>query len=156
MVRDIFGNGGAVVQIQGDLAMGEDAFFWVNADNLTTRGKSIGNLDPTYLNITSVSFGPALRCKPCDWMRPYIGVGPIGAWVHTEDHSPFLSPSLNSFSMGIVGKLGVDFLYKERFIVEAFFDYSYQPLFEGLFPALDDVSINMGGYKTGLGIGYAF
>lgn len=72
-----------------------------------------------------------------------------------KDQTDYLFKKTVRLSPGCVGKVGLLFQTRSRFLVDLFFDYYYQPTAVQK-SSSSDSSVNLGGFRTGVGIGYCF
>jgi hypothetical protein len=153
--QTIFGHGSLDLEIEGSIKIAPCAFFWSNLNYTWKNGNSTLYSNHTHLDLAILSTGfnlatPILRSSTL----LYFGLGISGACVHTSDHSSFLPKHTTRFGVGLAAKSGFFIPCPYRLFLNPFFDYYYQPIHarsSGVHSSVD-----VGGFRTGLGIGYCF
>ncbi len=116
--------------------------IWFNVDEFywSRQRKGCGRTD---INILTFSIGPKYVHSFCDCFELYAGIGLGVACGRIHNHH---ASKEYDTSAGLIVKLGVDYFLNESFFLDIFCDYNYQPSFRN--------HIDIGGFKTGIGIGY--
>jgi outer membrane protein W len=156
VAKDIFSNGMPCLQLEYSRDFNPYLRVWINGDYSIKEGNSLNVGNNTTLQMGTLSIGPKFFYKDKDDIAPYVGVGLIGAWIYTNDESEYLGQNTHRGSAGIVGKFGLRYSPYKNILIDCFFDASYQPVTTAYGNAIDISTINLGGYKTGLGIEILF
>ena len=85
-------------------------------------------------------------------LNGYLGFGFTCGLVWTNNKSEFIPNHYFWASPGIVGKSGLILFAKSKVSIDIFFDAYYQPIWSGALNSYTD----MGGFRTGVGMGYLF
>lgn len=117
---------------------------WVNVDALHASKKR-SCCEKTNLDVLNFSLGLKLIRSFCKCLEGYVGVGIGAAWARIHNHHYSKEYSTSAV---VVAKLGCNYFLKESVFIDLFVDYNYQPAFRN--------RVDIGGFKTGIGIGYAF
>ncbi len=153
--RSIYGNGSVDLEVEGSIKLASSASFWTNLNYTWKNGHSTLFSHSTRLDLATLSAGFNLSTPVgSSPTRIYFGLGASGALAHTSDQSPFLSRHNTRFGVGFVAKSGFLIPCPHRLFVNPFFDYYYQPINarnNGVHR-----SINLNGFRTGLGLGLCF
>jgi hypothetical protein len=156
VAKDIFSTGMPCLQLEYSRDFNQYLRVWINGDYLIKEGNSLNFRDNTTLQMGTLSIGPKFFFKDKRNIAPYSGFGLIGALIYTKDESEYLSQNTFRGSAGIVGKFGLRYTPFQRVLVDFFFDASYQPVNAAYRSAIGIKTINLGGFKTGLGIEIIF
>lgn len=147
--RSIYGNIGGSYQLEASARLCDRLYGWGNLDWSPKHGKSDGFNDPTRINIGNISVGIKFPYRFCEKFTAYIGVGPSLAKLWLKNKSQFGHETVSKWAVGGVLKSGVTYFINRRIFIDLFLDYLYQPVhFE--------THVDIGGIKTGLGLGYRF
>ena len=119
---------------------------WVNFDWLTKKGHSSGCHEPTRVDIANLSFGIKYPYQLTDRISAYIGIGPTFYRIWLKNHGHNFREKATRFAVGGILKIGVIYELTNCVFVDLFVDYLYQPVHF-------KTHVNIGGLKTGLGIG---
>lgn len=152
-VRKVYRQGAPDIELQGDFFLHKLFNPWVNFNYVWKEGKSDPLNNRTQLKLGTLSFGSNLQV--CFHRRSlfYLGVGLTTAYLHLSDHSDFLPHHTVRWSAGVVGKSGL-LVNLDRFLFNVFFDYYFQPVSPR--STLDESFIDLGGFRTGVGLGTFF
>lgn len=150
--RKIYHRGTPDVELEVAALINRCFIPWVNVNYVWRDGSSEGLHQKTELKMGTASLGAKmLLTYPVHF---YLGLGVASAYLHLHDHSPDLPQITTRWSVGGVGKVGYFIhLHKDLFL-DLFFDYYYQPVKTR--SSLPEDSINLGGFRTGGGIGWFF
>lgn len=154
--RDIYSGPALCTQLEADFTVHKYVSLFLNADYINKSGHSDDLKDHTTLDMGDLSFGFRVSSNIYKYVYPYIGIGAVGAIVHTHDYYDYVKKITNRYSTGLVVKSGVSFTFKKHLVVDIFCDYSYQPLHTYYKPAIDKETIDIGSVKLGGGLGYRF
>ena len=150
--REVWDNGTIDVELENNYWYTNRYSTFQNINFIWRDGTSSFNT-PVSINMATISLGikqffPIIK----DYFNAYLGFGFTCGLVWTNNESNFI-PNHNFWaSPGIVGKSGLVFFTERAIMFDLFFDVYYQPIWTS---ALDSYT-DMGGFKTGLGIGYLF
>jgi len=152
--RKIYGGAAPDIELQGDFYV--RSFFnpWINVNYVWKEGKSEGLKDKTYFQLGTLSIGFNLLFPHYKFFQFYIGPGFSSAYLHTTDRSNYLPKTTGRFSVGVVGKGGFLIPLYRNLVLDLFFDYYYQPVRTR--SSLSERQINVGGFRTGGGLGWKF
>jgi hypothetical protein len=155
---DIYNEVGASYQIEASTPVYDDFDGWINFDWFTKHGRSKGFHDSTRINIANISFGVKyffedfLQFMPCYGQGPiipYIGIGPSFSRVWIKDKSRCTHRHTCKWAYGGVLKTGFYYFFCDQVFIDIFVDYLYQPIHF-------HKNVDIGGFKTGAGIGIKF
>ncbi len=155
--REIYHNGTIDLELEHNYWFTSRYSVWTNLNFIWQSGKSQTLSTPTWINITTLSLGAKEFFSIWkETIKLYLGLGITGAYVRTKDQTNHLPQKTIRWSPGCVGKFGFLFHYKPRVFVDLFFDYYYQPTPTRKGRSFTDSVIDLGGFRTGAGIGYSF
>lgn len=147
--REIYGNVGVSYQLEASTKLYDYLDGWANLDRFSREGKSEGFNDPTKIRITNISLGIKLPYQFGEKFIAYIGLGPSLSKIWFKNKSQCCHETVTKWAIGGVLKTGVYYFISERLFIDLFVDYLSQPVhFETRF--------NIGGFKTGAGVGFTF
>lgn len=149
--REIYGNVGGSYQLEASTKFNDCDCYetWANFDWFSKHGKSDGFNDPTRVSIANISLGIKFPYQICEQFTAYIGIGPSLSRIWLKNKSQCRHEKVSKLAIGGVLKTGVYYFISERVFVDVFVDYLYQPVhFE--------THVDIGGFKTGAGIGVKF
>lgn len=153
--QEIYGAGAPDIELEGSVKLHPYLSLWGNLNYVWKGGDSTPFENTTHLDLVTLSLGAnAMAPLGCSFTFIYLGFGISGAYVHTKDESPYLPTHTSKFGVGCVGKFGFLVFCSKHFFVNPFFDYYYQPIHArntGIHS-----QVNLGGFRTGLGVGYQF
>lgn len=119
---------------------------WGNAGYSFQNGHS--NHHRAHIQIIPVSTGIKYLFLS-DKVRPYLGLGPSYTFLHLRNYSHF-GERVYKTRFGFVAKSGVYFDLPRHFLLSLFLDYYY------LNVHFRRGDVHAGGWRAGLGLGYAF
>ena len=153
--RKIYGQGCLDLEAEGSIFFKKNLGAWLNFNYNFASGNSIELQNKTSLTMLSLSLGPKayLFAQEKHLFNPYLGIGVLGLLVKTSDHSPYLPQLTTRYKIGGVAKSGI-FMIKGSICLDLFFDYYISNIRS--IASAEKNPINMGGFKTGLGMGYVF
>ncbi len=148
--RKIYGKATASYGFEVSTSTDSCVDAWANFDFLTKHGRSIGFNDPTRVSIANFSFGLKYPFHVREKWAAYIGIGPSfsGVWVKNRYHN-HRHHTASQVAVGGILKSGINYYLNSWVFIDLFVDYVYQPV---SFEKRTDV----GGLKTGIGLGYRF
>lgn len=153
LLRKIYRTGGAEGELELSRTFCINYQVWGNVNLYTKTGHSRGLHDKTRITIVPISCGLKyiFDFKPCPLYRPYVGIGPSYSLIHIRNDSSFVKKRTNKHGFGFVVKSGIYFDLSCDFVLDLFADYYYQKIHFHSSGTKD-----IGGVRTGLGIGYKF
>lgn len=147
--REIYGNVGASYQIEASTPLCNCWDGWVNLDWSSDHDKSKRCDASTRVSITNFSFGIKYPYQFCERYIAYIGIGPSISRVRLKNKSQCEHERISKLAIGGVLKTGIYYFITCNLFVDLFVDYLYQPIhFEK--------RVDIGGVKTGIGVGAQF
>jgi hypothetical protein len=153
--REIYHQGAPDVELESFLLVSRYFTPWLNINYVWKEGQSEALSDRTDLKMGLFSFGSKILFPYLNsTVKGYIGVGLCGAYVHITDHSAYLPNKTIRWGGGVVGKSGMLIDIKWGIFLDLFFDYYYLPIKTR--SSVSENFINLGGFRTGLGIGAHF
>lgn len=147
--REIYGNVSGSYQLEASTKFNECFDTFVNFDWFSKHGKSKGFNDPTKVSIASISLGPKFLYPFKNCFTAYIGIGPSFAKIWLKNRPKHRHERTSKLSVGGLLKTGVYYFVNRQLFLDLFVDYLYQPVHF-------HTHVDIGGVKTGLGIGYKF
>ena len=147
--REIYGNAAASYQLETSTQFHPYLATWTNVDWVPKSGRSIGLHDYTRVNIVNLGLGLKVPYQVNDKSSVYFGLGPSLGGIWIRNHTHCIKKRASKALFGGVAKAGIHYFFTESFFVDVFIDYLYEPVHF-------DTHMNIGGLKTGLGIGYSF
>lgn len=147
--KDIYGRSAVDFQFQAATEYCNFYELWTNFDWFSKHGHSIGFRDPTRVSIVNFSFGmnflyPLNRCD-----KLYAGIGPSIGTVSVKNKFRRGSQRVSKTVVGGVVKAGLYLSLTDHLYADLFVDYLYQRVHF-------HKNVNIGGLKTGLGIGLVY
>jgi len=155
IARKIYGRTAPDVELQGDILIHCLFNPWINANFVWKEGRSGGLHDKTDLKLGTLSVGSNL-VFPCHQssVQFYLGPGLSTAYLRTRDRTKHLPRKTERWSIGAVGKSGLLIHLGRAVLLDLFFDYYYQPVRTR--SSLKEREIDIGGFRTGGGLGWEF
>jgi len=155
--RDIYGNGGGMYGGEATFKVCNNFYGWVSGDYFRKDGSSIGENDPTTIEIVPIGLG-VKQFFPCGCTDFYLGAGILTTYLHMRDDSPFVIPSTTKWGVGAIGKAGLIYNINKSFFLDLFLNVSYTRI--DFHDTNDDTVIrhdaDLSGCFIGGGIGYRF
>lgn len=128
--------------------------FWINGSYTHKKGRSIGLHDCTTIRHYPIALGLSYQTCFCNCWSAYAGLGASFGTLRIHDCSPFVHKHTRKGSVGCLAKLGVKYEINTCMFVDLFADYLYQPYRFHSDSLVERNSINAGGWKLGVGIGF--
>lgn len=147
--REIYGNVNPSYQLEVSRKIKNAFETWVNFDWFSKHGSSIGFSDPTKASIANISFGIKFPYLINQYFKVYTGFGPSFSKIWLNNRSQCSHEKLSKSAFGIVLKFGSCYFITRRIFLDLFVDYLYQPV-------QFDTDVDIGGVKTGIGLGFKF
>jgi hypothetical protein len=131
--------------------------IWGNVNTAWNSGATVSFSTPTDMSITILSIG-GKRFFPVTQkeIKLYLGIGLTAGVAHTTNNADYLADTMTRFTPGVVGKFGFIAQHKSNFTFDLFFDYYIQPTLKSMNASFFDKVTDVGGFHTGVGIGYIF
>lgn len=147
--REIYGNVGGSYQLEASTKFNDCFETWVNFDWFSKHGKSEGFEDSTRVRIANISLGIKFPYQICEQFTAYFGIGPSLSRIWLKNDGQCSHERVSKLAIGGVLKTGVYYFINKCIFIDVFVDYLYQPVhFE--------THIDIGGFKTGVGVGVKF
>lgn len=156
VLRKIYHNGGGEFEVEGSKYVYDNLSIWLNFNYFPRHGHSLGFHNGTTVKVFPISLGLkyAFRIMHCTYF--YLGIGGSYTWVQTNDHSRFVKQDLTGRGWGVVGKSGIFFTLGSGWFLDLFADYYYCKASVHHLSGLQRHSPNVGGVRSGLGLGIFF
>lgn len=147
--REIYGNVSGSYQLEASTSLCNCLEGWTNFDWYTKHGKSKGLEDPTRVSIANISIGIKFPSMCCECFMPYVGLGASlsGIWLKNKSHCTH--ETVSKLAVGGVIKTGICYFFTGHTFIDVFVDYLYQPVHF-------KKHVDIGGLKTGIGLGVRF
>lgn len=148
--KRVYGNNSGFYEVEATQHWKQNWYIWENFDWYAKKGRSIEIRTVTRIYNPQLSGG--LKYQYCinDNFRASIGLGPSMAYVFTKDKDYYRHHrSKSRFTIGGVVKLQLDYYFNSCVFASLFVDYLYQPTHYYR-------HLSLGGFKPGVGLGYAF
>lgn len=151
LFRGIYGTALPTAELEFSKKKYEYFALFGNVNWSGQKGHSIGLKDPTTINIVTGSFGPKLIHCFSKYNLCYFAVGPTfsGVWLKNNIRFNQTTNKVSKTVFGAVFKVGLTHHITETFCIDFFADYYYQP---NNFAT----KVDLGGLRTGAGLGYCF
>lgn len=135
-------------QVEAGLRYANNYELWTNLDWLGVS-KHEGSCCKSRCEITQASFGLKYYTHLSDETELYLGVGPSFGKTCLYNQAFDFSEKKSKFAVGAVFKSGLRHYFYSNLFFDFFIDYLYQPVHLRK-------TVDVGGLKTGLGLGFAF
>lgn len=148
--REIYGTVGGCYQLEVSTPLFHCTDGWVNFDWFSKHKKSKEcEVCNSRLYIANISCGVKFPYQFCEQLTAYLGIGPSFSRVWLRNKSKHDHERVTKLAVGGVLKSGVVYFINACMFIDLFVDYLYQPVhFEK--------HVDIGGLKTGAGIGLKF
>lgn len=154
-VRDIY-HSGIEGEIETSATLYRSLDLFANVGVFIKSGHSVGLDDSTRIKIFPLSLGLKYNfCLSRNW-EFYLGAAPTYTWVRFHDHSPFVDQHVHKSAFGVVGKTGFIYSFFKVAFIDFFFDYYYTRISGAHSSGTTSTSNNIGGFRTGLGLGVKY
>ena len=134
-------------QLDGTLALSPSFELWVEFDYTTKSKKK--ECYYTKIKLTNCSLGLQYVHRFFPKLEGYIGTGVSLVRANLHNRSCCSDEWENKTAWGSLSKVGVRYWVTDNLFLDVFTDYLYQEVHF-------KKSVNVGGFKTGLGIGIGF
>ncbi len=155
VIRDIYG-GGIEGELETAVRLYRGLHLFANTGIFIKDGHSIGLDDKTRMKLFPLSVGLKYHFQlSCKW-EFYLGTAPTYTWVHFHDHSSSVDQHVHKSAWGVVGKTGLIYAFYKAFFADLFFDYYYTEISGTHSPGVTSTNCDVGGFRTGLGLGIKY
>lgn len=147
--REIYGNVGCSYQLEASTYLCSCLDGWANLDWFSKHDKPKACPGNTRVSIANISLGVKYPYQLCENYIAYVGIGPSLSEVWLKNHSQCEHERVSKVAFGGVLKTGIYCFITCDIFLDLFIDYLYQPIHF-------DKQVDIGGLKTGVGIGMQF
>lgn len=148
--KAIYGRVGPSVQVEAATPVYRCFDGFANIDWSAQSGRSKGFHNKTHVSIVNLSFGLKYPYQICENLTAYVGIGPSISRIVLDNHyNNHDRRCVYKIAVGGIIKTGIYYSINCDWFLDVFVDYLYQPVHY-------HTHIDMGGFKTGAGIGYKF
>ncbi len=146
--RHIYGTVAPSYEVEASRKLNSFIDIWANFDWFFKHGEA-GCHTSTEITVANGSFGIKFPFKISKHVKVYVGLGPTfaGVWLENKTHCDH--KHISKFSFGGIAKSGFIFSLNKHVFFDLFADYFYQPVHY-------KKHVNVGGLRTGLGLGYKY
>lgn len=156
LVKEVYHHGGVEPEIEATLRVYKELRVWANFNAFYRKGRSKELQDSTSIQLYPLSSGLKYNFRILDPFYVYLGLGPSITWAIICNHSPYVKGRVQKTCWGVVGKSGFTYYFSNHILIDLFADYSYSRLSKISRPGVESTSVNVGGLRIGLGLGWAF
>lgn len=166
-IKKHFGNAHACFQLEASVRFMENFALWSNLDWLSRRGDRYHFKKPVPSEILIFPINKFRRLSIANWSiglnyiydvdekwTVYTGLGPCFGKVWLNKKGGLATQGKSKLAVGAVFKLGFYWAITEVIFIDFFIDYLYQTV--RFNKHINKKSINLSGFKPGLGIGMNF
>lgn len=125
---------------------------WANFDWFSKHGES-ANCNSRHTRVKIANFSCGIKFPfhlfECDSFVPYAGIGPSFTRIWLKNKTQCSKENHSKFAFGGIAKFGINYYFSNCMFLDVFVDYLYQPVHF-------HHEVNIGGFKTGAGIGMRF
>lgn len=147
--RDVYGNVGCSYQLEASTHLYNCWDGWVNFDWFSKHRKLNKCHASTNVSISNISFGIKYPYQFCERYIAYAGIGPSISRIWLRNKSRCEHEKVSKLAIGCLLKTGIYYFVTCDLFVDLFFDYLYQPIHF-------HHDVDIGGIKTGIGVGKQF
>jgi outer membrane protein len=145
--QDVYGNTLADFQIESSVALTNSIELWGNFDWLTKRkGK---NCCKSRVCVSNGSMGLKYFFPFHQKFRYYLGLGLVYGKIILHNKTCCEKENKSKYPFGVIAKSGIQYAFTDHLFGDLFLDYSYQPTHY-------HNTVDIGGFKLGLGLGLKF
>ncbi len=158
--KSMFHRGGALYgpELTVQLCPESCLYGFASVDYLKAHGRSIGECDPTNVQLIPLAFG--LKYFIPQWydcVDFYLGLGFQAIDVRTKNCIAGSVTRFTNWGFGGIAKAGSYWYLPCNFVIDIFVDYSFVKVDRcGSSPCLDFPKANISGAIFGVGLGYKF
>ena len=162
--RNIFGTSLYSVELEDNYWFKNTTSVFVNANMTWAEGSTLFFNTRTDMIIPTLSLGvKEFFYVPGSEFSAYLGVGLSFALPYSHNYYEYAPADMVRFSPGLVFKSGFLVIPRTRlsrkminFIADIFFDYYLQPTTQEIHASFGQSLIDVGGFRTGGGLGFLF
>lgn len=154
--REIYKGGRTDYQIEIAKQICNNFSVWTSIDFLSKKGYSDPLRDGTHVHLTPLSLGVKYLYPISSCISVYAGLGGCYTWFRVKNDSPFVRRHVNKEAFGLVVKTGIRYDIACNVFLDLFTDYFYQPFHFHGHHGNKGRHVDVGGFKFGAGLGYAF
>lgn len=147
--REVYGHAGANYQIEASTKVNSSLEAWVNLD-WYMRNHHIIQSCSSRVKIANFSLGLKYVHTFTDYLDGYLGLGPSLGWLSIHNRSWFMSQRRSRFALGAVFKGGLRLYVTKNLFLDLFADYLAERVH------FNNHHVQIGGLKTGVGVGVRF
>lgn len=155
--REIYGTVGVEYELEVSHTIPCSCWeIWTNLSWYPKHGHVGRSCGSSHVDVTNLSFGLQKSCQICDCFYWYAGIGPTFGWVFVENKRKCCSSGCSreddndsAIAVGGIVKGGLKYYVACNLFFDLFVDYLYEPAF------FHD-TVDVGGFRTGLGLGFSF
>ncbi len=155
VIRDIY-HGGIEGEIETSVKVYQNLSLFANAGIFIKNGHSVGLDNSTRIKLFPLSLGLKYNFRISNIWEYYLGAAPTYTWARFHDHSPYVDQHVHKSAFGVVGKTGFIYTFCKIGFVDFFFDYYYTKISGAHHSGVTSTSRNIGGFRTGLGLGIKY
>jgi len=170
-VRRIYGDGWADYQLEISKEIGSEWRVWAGVSGFSRKGDSIGFHDKTRLQLLPISLGLKYDYPFTCNLDVFVGGAASYSFLRIHDHSEYVREHTRKQNWGGVVQSGLNYRFSDWGVVSLFADYFFQRFrfhdshrHSSLYFSNDNdghrfverFSLDMSGYKVGVGLGATF
>jgi outer membrane protein len=149
LLRSIYGRVGPSYEIEACRTFNSIVTGWANFDVHFASGGIAHCNTSTKLWLINGGFGVKFPYQISSNIGVYLGAGLSFGGIWLKNKSRCDNEKISKFAMGYVAKSGFIFSLHRQVFLNLFADYLYQPVHFNR-------HVNLGGVRTGIGLGYNF
>lgn len=155
--RNVYGTSLFSLEAENNYWFWKATSVFANFNFTWDAGKTVALNTPSQMYIPTLSAGVKEFFPITEKdLFVYLGIGLSVAIPYTVDSSNHLDTYTTRFSPGLVGKSGFLWMVKPRIAFDFFFDYYLQPTTKKMNSSFGGSLTDIGGFRTGGGVGYLF
>ncbi len=155
VIRDIYG-GGIEGELETAVRLYAGLHLFANGGIFVKDGHSLGLDNRTQIKLFPLSLGLKYNFRISSIWEFYLGAAPTYTWAYFHDHSSFVKQHVHKSAFGAVGKMGFLYTFKKIGFADFFFDYYYTEISGTHSSGVTGTSRDIGGFRTGLGLGVKY
>lgn len=148
-IREIYGTTTGYYELEGEFKFAECFEDWVNVSWFAVDGKIKDTNESTRFNLANFSLGIRYVHSFTKKFSTYLGLGPVIGRFWANHSFSGRNRNIETTGYGGVLKSGLMYCFSDFAFVDFYIDYYYQP-------AHFKKRIDIGGLRTGVGIGMSF
>lgn len=156
LMRDIYQNGGVEFEFENTVLISRYIDLWANINYFQRDGRSLGLSDKTSVKLIPVSLGFKYLYACANYWNIYLGIGGSYTWARFHDQSSYVEKHPRKQAFGWVVKSGIIHYLQPCLYLNLFADY-YSTSIAGVHQnGVEGTACNVGGLRTGVGIGTSY